>query len=76
MAMTERGMTLDVAVTTSQALCPPCPQPSTHMQSDYRHTLADLPWAPPPVPFWGRFFENGHDTHVVTLTPVPVAPAA
>jgi len=26
--------------------------------------------------FWGRFFENGHDTHVFTLTPVPVAPAA
>ena len=26
--------------------------------------------------FWGRFFENGHDTHVFTLTPVPVTPAA
>ena len=31
---------------------------------------------PPTAPFWGRFFENGHDTHVFTLTPVPVAPAA
>src|SRR5262250_1681084 len=49
MAMTERGMTLDVAVTTSQALCPTCTQPSTHMHSDYRRTLADLPWATTPV---------------------------
>jgi transposase len=49
MAMTERGMTLDVAVTTSQALCPTCTQPSTHIHSDYRRTLADLPWATTPV---------------------------
>ena len=28
MAMTERGMTLDVAVTTSQALCPTWPRRS------------------------------------------------
>ncbi len=34
MAMTERGMTLDVAVTTSQAHCPTCTQPSTHIHSD------------------------------------------
>src|SRR5499427_5788550 len=45
MAMTERGMTLDVAVTTSQACCPTCTQPSTHVHSDYQRTLADLPWA-------------------------------
>jgi transposase len=50
MAMTERGMTLAVAVTTSQALGPTCPQPSTHLHSDYRRTLADLPWATTPVP--------------------------
>jgi transposase len=49
MAMTERGMTLDVAVTTSQARCPTCTQPSTHIHSDYRRTLADLPWATTPV---------------------------
>ena len=49
MAMTERGMTLDVAVTTSQALCPTCTQPSAHIHSDYRRTLADLPWAATPV---------------------------
>jgi transposase len=49
MAMTERGMTLDVAVTTPQAHCPTCTQPSTHMHSDYRRTLADLPWATTPV---------------------------
>src|SRR5499427_3301423 len=49
MAMTERGMTLDVAVTTSQALCPTCTPPSTHIHSDYRRTLADLPWATTPV---------------------------
>ena len=49
MALTERGMTLDMAVTTSQALCPTCTQPSTHMHSDYRRTLADLPWATTPV---------------------------
>ena len=48
--MTECGMTLDVAVTTSQAHCPTCTQPSTHMHSDYRRTLADLPWATTPVP--------------------------
>ena len=49
MAMTARGMTLDVAVTTSQALCPTCTQPSTHIHSDYRRTRADLPWATTPV---------------------------
>jgi class 3 adenylate cyclase len=27
-------------------------------------------------PFWGRFFESAHDTHVFTLMHVPVAPAA
>ncbi len=47
--MTECGMTLDVAVTTSQALCPTCAQPSTPMHSDDRRTLADLPWATTPV---------------------------
>ena len=36
MDMTERGMTLDVAVTTSQAPCPTCTQPSTHMGLDHR----------------------------------------
>jgi transposase len=49
MAMTECGMTLDVAVPTSQALCPTCPQPSTPMHRAYRRTLADLPWATTPV---------------------------
>ena len=49
MAMTERGMTLDVAVTTGQAPCPTCTQPSTHVHSCYRRTLADLPWATRPV---------------------------
>jgi len=49
MALTERGMTLDVAVTTSQAYCPTCTQPSTHVHSHYRRTLADLPWATTPV---------------------------
>ena len=49
MAMTDRGMTLDVAVTASQACCPTCTQPSTHVHSDYQRTLADLPWATTPV---------------------------
>jgi transposase len=49
MAMTERGMTLDVAVIASQAHCPTCTQPSTHIHSHYRRTLADLPWATTPV---------------------------
>jgi hypothetical protein len=40
--MTERGMTLDVAITASQARCPTCIQPSTHVHSHYRRTLADL----------------------------------
>src|SRR3989454_9197805 len=47
--MTERGMTLDVAVTTSQAHCPTCTQPSTHVHSHYQRALADLPWATTPV---------------------------
>src|SRR2546426_6754973 len=47
--MAECGMTLEVAVTTSQALCPTCTQPSTHIHSDYRRTLADVPWATTPV---------------------------
>ena len=47
--MTAHGITLDVAVTTSQAHCPTCTQPSTHMHSDYWRTLADLPWATTPV---------------------------
>jgi transposase len=42
-------MTLDVAITTSQAHCPTCTQPSTHVHSHYRRTLADLPWATTPV---------------------------
>jgi transposase len=49
MAMTEHGMMLDVAVTTSQARCPTCTQPSTHIHSHYQRTLADLPWASTPV---------------------------
>jgi DNA-binding winged helix-turn-helix (wHTH) protein len=34
------------------------------------------PASPLPPAFWGRFFESGHDTHVFTLTHVPVALAA
>ena len=49
MGLTEGGMTLDVAVTTSQAHCPTCTQSSTHVHSHYRRTLADLPWATTPV---------------------------
>jgi hypothetical protein len=49
LVMTEGGMRLDVAVTASQALCPTCTQPSMHVRSHYRHTLADLPWATTPV---------------------------
>jgi len=49
MSMTERGMTLGVAVTATQARCPTCAQPSTHVHSHYRRTLADLPWATTPV---------------------------
>ncbi len=48
-AMEDHGLTLDVAVTTPQATCPDCPQPSTHIHSDYRRTLTDLPWATTPV---------------------------
>ena len=47
--MTAGEMTLDVAVTSAQALCPTCTQPSTHVHSHYRRTLADLPWATTPV---------------------------
>ena len=48
-AMEDHGLTLDVAVTTPQATCPDCTQPSTHIHSDYRRTLTDLPWATTPV---------------------------
>src|SRR3989441_8488292 len=47
--MEDHGLTLDVAVTTPQATCPDCTQPSTHIHSDYRRTLTDLPWATTPV---------------------------
>lgn len=47
--MTACGRTLNVAVTTSQAICPTCPKPSTHMHSHDRRPLADLPWATTPV---------------------------
>src|SRR2546427_3833330 len=36
-------------VPTPQATCPDCTQPSTHIHSDYRRTLTDLPWATTPV---------------------------
>src|SRR6266478_6229568 len=48
-AMEDHGLTLDVAVTTPQATCPDCTQPSTHIHSDYLRTLTDLPWATTPV---------------------------
>jgi transposase len=48
-AMEDHGLTLDVAVTTPHATCPDCTQPSTHIHSDYRRTLTDLPWATTPV---------------------------
>jgi hypothetical protein len=38
------------------------------------HARQRVPW--PPLSFWGRFLENGHDTHIVTLMHIPVAPAA
>ena len=47
--LTAGGITLDVAVTAPQACCPTCTQPSTHIHSHYRRTLADLPWATTPV---------------------------
>jgi transposase len=47
--MEDQGLTLDVAVTAPQAICPDCTQPSTHIHSDYRRTLTDLPWATMPV---------------------------
>ena len=40
---------LDVAVTSAQALCPTRTQPSTHVHSHSRRTLADLPWATTPM---------------------------
>src|SRR2546425_11859342 len=48
-AMEDHGLTLAVAVTTPQATCPDCTQPSTPIHSDYRRTLTDLPWATTPV---------------------------
>jgi len=45
----DHGLTLDVQVTTPTAPCPTCAQSATHMHSDDRRTLADLPWATRPV---------------------------
>ena len=81
MALTDRGMTLDVAVIASQACCPTCTQPSTHVHSDYQRTLADLPWATTPVQLHLRvrrfWCETPHCTRQTFTERVPqVAPCS
>ena len=49
LTLEDHGLTLDVKVTTPTAPCPTCAQSATRMHSDYRRTLADLPWATLPV---------------------------
>jgi transposase len=45
----DHRLPLDVQVTTPTARCPTCAQPASRRQSDYRRTLAELPWATIPV---------------------------
>ena len=49
LTLEDHGLTLDVKVTAPTAPCPTCAQPATRVHSDYRRTLADLPWATLPV---------------------------
>ncbi len=49
LTLEDQRLTLDVKVTTPTAPCPTCAQPATRIHSDYRRTLADLPWATLPV---------------------------
>lgn len=47
--VTPEGLTLQVASTNLEAICPGCEQPSRRVQSRYLRTLADLPWGQRPV---------------------------
>jgi transposase len=49
LTLEDQGLTLDVKVTTPTAPCPTCAQSAARIHSDYRRTLADLPWATLPV---------------------------
>jgi transposase len=49
LTLEDQGLTLDVKVPTPTAPCPTCAQSATRVHSDYRRTLADLPWATLPV---------------------------
>ena len=49
LTLEDHGLTLDVKVPTPTAPCPTCAQSATRVHSDYRRTLADLPWATRPV---------------------------
>lgn len=49
LTLEDQGLTLDVQVPTPTAPCPTCTQSATRIHSDYRRTLADLPWATLPV---------------------------
>jgi transposase len=49
LTLEDHGLTLDVKVPTPTAPCPTCAQSATRVHSDYRRTLADLPWATLPV---------------------------
>ena len=49
LTLEDHGLTLDVKVTAPTAPCPTCAQSATRVHSDYRRTLADLPWATLPV---------------------------
>jgi transposase len=49
LTLEDHGLTLDVQVPTPTAPCPTCAQSATRVHSDYRRTLADLPWATLPV---------------------------
>src|SRR5262249_34445983 len=49
LTLEDHGLTLDVKVTAPTAPCPTCAQSAPRVHSDYRRTLADLPWATLPV---------------------------
>jgi transposase len=44
-----QALTLHMAATSPDALCPLCSQRASRIHSHYQRTLADLPWAQVPV---------------------------
>jgi transposase len=81
-ALEDHSLTLDVAVTAPQALCPDWTQPSSQVHSHYRRILTDLPWATIPVTlhlrvrrFWCATPSCGRQTFTARLPQVAACSA-